>query len=124
MGQQPNGTTDIDWSAILTEIYARNRLRIEAQLPRLNIKAELEHAVLVRAWRQHLDRQHDRVRSEILAAQRARHGEGYGLSWGGRMALNVLTRRALEASFRWWHPEVGEHHAVSPVGSQPPAQPQ
>lgn len=104
MGEQADGRIEIDRAAILAEIYKRNHLRIEAQLPRLDVKAEFEHAVSVRAWRLHIDRHHDRVRSEILAAQRARHGEGWGLSWGGRMALTILTRRALEASFRSEHP--------------------
>lgn len=108
MDQQSDDRTEIDRGAILAEIYARNRLRIEAQLPRLDIKAEVEHAVLVRAWRLHIDRHHDRVRSEILAAQRARFGEGWGLSWGGRMALTILVQRALEALFRREHPSASQ----------------
>lgn len=104
MEEQPDGRIEIDRAAILAEIYKRNHLRIEAKLPRLDVKAEFEHAVRVRAWRLHIDRHHDRVRSEILAAQRARHGEGWGLSWGGRMALSILVQRALEANFWSEHP--------------------
>lgn len=100
MDRQPDGVIEIDRGAILAEIYRRNALRIEAKLPRLDARAEYVHAVRVRAWRLHVDRHHDRVRAEILAQQRARHGEGWGLSWGGRMALSILTRRALDATFQ------------------------
>lgn len=113
MGQQQDGRIEIDRAAILAEVYKRNHLRIEAKLPRLDVRAEYEHAVRVRAWRLHIDRHHDRVRSEILAAQRARHGEGWGLSWGGRMALTILTRKALEATFPAAPSPVGTPRAVS-----------
>lgn len=91
--------TDIDRVAILAEIYARNRLRIEAKLPRLNIRQVFDDAIAVRAWRIHYDRHHDRLRAEILAQQRAKFGDGWGYSVGGRWALNILTERALRAIY-------------------------
>lgn len=99
MIEHPDDGTDIDRVAILAEIYARNRLRIEAQLPRLDIRQEFNHAVSVRAWRIHADRHHDRIRAEILAQQRAKFGDGWGYSAGGRWALNILTERALRAIY-------------------------
>lgn len=99
MTEHQDDGTDIDRIAILAEIYARNRLRIEAQLPRLNTRQEFERAVAVRAWRIHSNRHHDRIRAEILAQQRAKFGDGWGYSAGGRWALNILTERALRASY-------------------------
>ena len=99
MNEHQDDGTDIDRVAILAEIYARNRLRIEAQLPRLNIRQEFEHIAAVRAWRIHYDRHHDRLRAEILAQQRAKFGDGWGYSAGGRWALNILTEQALRASY-------------------------
>lgn len=99
MTEHQDDGTDIDRAAILAEIYARNRLRIEAHLPRLDIRHEFDHAVAVRAWRIHYDRHHDRLRAEILAQQRAKFGDGWGYSVGGRWAVTLLTERALRAIY-------------------------
>jgi len=99
MTEHRDDGTDIDRVAILAEIYARNRLRIEAQLPRLNIRQEFGHAVSVRAWRIHADRHYDRIRAEILAQQRVKFGDGWGYAITGRWVLNILIERALRASY-------------------------
>lgn len=99
--------TIVDRGAIFSAILARQALRREAHLPLLNIGAEYRTAVTQAfrrveevLWQRHAELHQDRVRGEILARQRAKHGPEWPSSWGGRMVLSILVRRALEASFR------------------------
>ena len=100
LGEMQNIRLQIDRGAIFNMILKRQALRREAQLPLLDIHSEYHRAVEQALWRQHVELHHDRVRADILAQQRARHGQGWGLSWGGQFGLSLLTHRALQASFR------------------------
>lgn len=99
--------TIVDRGAIFTSILARQALRIEAKLPRLDVRTEYRRAVeqaLRRAeevrWQRHAELHLDQVREEILARQRASHGAEWPSSWGGRMLLSVMVEKALKVSFR------------------------
>ncbi len=90
---------DIDRAEIFTALLRRQALRREARLPLLDI-AFLYHQEVEKAlWRRYVELHHDRVRAEILAQQRVKFGNGWGYSAGGRWALNILTERALRASY-------------------------
>jgi hypothetical protein len=107
--------TVVDRSAIFSTILARQALRRDAHLPLLDIGSEYRAAVAqaLRAreqtlWQRYAELHHDRVRGEILARQRAKHGPEWPSSWGGRMALSILVQRALKASFRREHPSAAQ----------------
>ncbi|MDN3572343.1 hypothetical protein [Methylobacterium longum] len=106
VGDTPDELPSIDRGAIFSAILARQALRIEAKLPRLDVGFEYNKAVeqaLHRVeevrWQRHAELHHDRVRGEILARQRRKHGPAWPSGWSGRMVLSILVQRELEASF-------------------------
>ena len=92
--------TIVDRGAIFSNILARQALRIEAKLPRLDVHTEYRRAVEQALWRVHVEKHLDEVREEILARQRAKYGPEWPSTWGGRMGLSIMMQRALRASFR------------------------
>ena len=98
--------TIVDRSTIFSAILARQALRIEAKLPRIDVGAEYRRAIAQALQRdeealrqRHAERHLDQVREEILARQRAKHGPEWPSSWGGRMVLSVMVQQALAANF-------------------------
>lgn len=91
---------EVDAASILSSIWKRNALRREARLPLLPVRKTFEHEWERARWQAHLARNYDRARAEILAERRARYGEGWGLSVGGRWAVHLLAMKALRASFQ------------------------
>jgi hypothetical protein len=92
-------SSDVDDAAILTSVWNRNRLRREAKLPLLPVRETFERERTQARWQEYLDQHYDRVRAEVLAERRAQHGEGWGLSVGGKWAIHLLTMKSLKASF-------------------------
>ena len=84
----------MDRSAIFTHILARNALRREAKLPTLKVRAEYERLVEIARWREIVDAHYERVSDELLAQFREKT-PGWGHSAGGRLALHLLTTKAL-----------------------------
>lgn len=95
-----NTLPKIDRGAIFSDLLRRQVLRREARLPLLDVRAEYHRAVEQALWRRHVELNHERVRAAVLAQLRAKHGERFGGSWGGRMAVSLLAQQALQNSFR------------------------
>lgn len=90
----------VNRAAIFTELCRRNALRREAQLPRLDLRAEYERLVAVETWRLICEAHYTRTRAEVLAEKRAQHGPGWGLSAGGRWAVEIFTAQRLRERYR------------------------
>jgi len=99
-GNRNDEVTVVDRGAIFSALLARQALRIEAKLPRLDIPTLYRRSVEQALWRQHVELHHDRVRADILARQRARHYKAWPQTWGGRVGLSVMVQQALKASYR------------------------
>lgn len=91
---------DIDAAAILTGIWKRNALRREAGLPLWPVRGTFERELEQARWRIHSERNYEATRVRVLDELRARHGDGFGLSAGGRWVIEAKTSQALRASFR------------------------
>ena len=93
----------MDRAAIFTEITKRNALRRKAQLPLLDVRAEMAHAVSLAAlkeYREFCDQHRDKLeqfRTEVLAEMRERNPNFFGHSLGGRLAVGFKARRRFEA---------------------------
>jgi hypothetical protein len=90
-------------SRLFTQITQRNALRRQAKLPLLNVRAEMERALNVEAWRQyslrwaeHADRYRAIVES-VMSQHRAEYGPNFGQSWSGRLLLDFKARKIFEA---------------------------
>jgi hypothetical protein len=90
----------VDTSAILSAIWAKNALRREAGLPLWPVRETFERELRAVRWGVHVEENYAVTRMEVLAELRARHGEGFGLSAGGRWVIEALTSKALHASFQ------------------------
>lgn len=90
---------EVDAASILNSIWVRNAIRREAHLPLLPVQETFEHERAQARWRVHLARNYEHARAEVLAERRARYGEGWGLSAGGRWAVHLLAMKALRDSF-------------------------
>ncbi len=92
----------MDNAAIFTEITKQNELRRKAQLPLLNMRAEMQHAVslaLLHKYRefchQHRDKL-DQFRDEVLAEFRERYNPNFGHTSTGRLAVGLKALRLFE----------------------------
>ncbi|MCJ2052809.1 hypothetical protein [Methylobacterium sp. J-070] len=90
----------IDAAAILSGIWSRNALRREAGLPLWHVRETFERELTAARWRAHVEANYAATRTQVLNELRARHGEGFGYSAGGRWVIEALTSQALRASFR------------------------
>jgi hypothetical protein len=99
MADETFKTTQVDAAAILASIWARNALRREAQLPLLSVRATFERELRQARWSAHVEEHYAETREQVLADQRAKHGQGWGLSVGGRWGAHLLTMKALQESF-------------------------
>ena len=92
----------IDRSAIFLNLCLRQKIRREARLPLLDLKAEYRHAVIIaeakrlRAIRKPYEAQ---VRAEILNQYRAIYGPHWPSDSGGRWMLMGLMRKALSEQY-------------------------
>ena len=88
----------IDRSTIFLNLCLRQKIRREARLPLLDLKAEYRHAIIIaeakrlRAIRKPYEAQ---VRAEILNQYRAIYGPHWPSDSGGCWMLMGLVRRAL-----------------------------
>jgi hypothetical protein len=88
----------IDRAAIFLNLCFRRKIRREARLPLLDLKAEYRHAVTVaeaarlRAIRAQYEPE---VRNEIITEMREKHGPYWGKDLGGRYWLGELVRRTI-----------------------------
>ncbi len=88
----------IDRAAIFLNLCLRQKIRREARLPLLDLKAEYRHAVIVaEAKRLQAIREPyvSQVRAEILDQMRAKYGPYWPSDSGGRWMLMGLVRKAL-----------------------------
>lgn len=99
MADENSKTTQVDAAAILASIWARNALRREAQLPLLSVRATFEREWRQARWSAHVEQHYAATRERVLAEQRARYGQGWGISVGGRWGAHLLTMKILQASF-------------------------
>jgi hypothetical protein len=92
----------VDKAALFTEITERNRLRREAQLPLLDVRAELEHAMAVAALDEYnafCDQHQDKLqafRDEVLSEHRAKNPE-FGATRMGMWMVGTVALRRFEA---------------------------
>lgn len=100
MSEESYETTQVDPAVILASVWERNALRREAQLPLLPVRATFERELQQARWRDHVDQNYAATRERVLAEQRDRHGQSWGLSAGGRWGTHLLTMKVLQASFR------------------------
>ena len=88
----------IDRSAIFLNLCLRQKIRREARLPLLDLKAEYRYAVIIaeaarlRAIRAQYEPE---VRNEIITEMREKHGPHWGKDLGGRYWLGELVRRTI-----------------------------
>jgi hypothetical protein len=93
----------MDKAAILAEILKRNALRRNNFLPTLDVRAEYARQVAVVSQQDYRARcakhaaDREVIRLEVLAELRAKHGQTFGSSMGGRWAVGELTRKRFEA---------------------------
>lgn len=91
-------------SELFTEIACRNDIRRQAGLPLLDMRdtiAEEYQRDRLRAFRQAASRHeadYDRIRADVLRELRQQHGPGFGVSAGGRWAVEIVA----EKQFREW----------------------
>ena len=88
----------IDRAEIFRVLCVRQKIRREASLPLLDLKAEYDHAVIIaEAARQRVIRaQYEpEVRNEIITQMREKHGPHWGKDLGGRYWLGELVRRTI-----------------------------
>lgn len=93
----------MDRAATFTAITERNALRRAAQLPLLDVRAEMDAAAHLAAiaafWAaasQHADRE-VAIRATVLAEYRARHSPDFPRSPSGHRALAMETRKRFHA---------------------------
>jgi hypothetical protein len=98
-----SATTQVDAAAILASVWARNNLRREAQLPLLPVRTTFKRELHQARWSAHVEQHYAATRERVLAEQRARHGQGWGFSIGGRWGTHSLTMKILQTSFRATH---------------------
>ncbi len=88
----------IDRAAIFLNLCFRQKIRREASLPLLDLKAEYDHAVIIaEAARLRAIRQQyvPDIKAEVLAEMRGRFGPQWGDCWSGRLALGALVDKRL-----------------------------
>ena len=90
----------IDKSALFTSILQRNTLRREVGLPEWPVRPTFDKECRSASWREYVQLNGSRIRAEVLAKQRLRHGEAWPISGGGRMAYSLLVLNALGDGFR------------------------
>ena len=88
----------IDRAVIFLNLCLRQKIRREASLPLLDLKAEYSLAVAVAqaAQRRAMRQQYvPEIKAEILAEMRRRFGPQWGNCWSGRLALGALVDKRL-----------------------------
>jgi hypothetical protein len=93
-------TRTVDAAAILSSVLVKNELRRESGLPLWPIWETFAREWKAERWRVHVEEQYAITRKRVVAELRARHGEGFGLSAGGRWVIEASTSQASRASFR------------------------
>lgn len=89
----------MDAGEIFTTLTHRNAVRRQAKLPLLDVRAEYDHQMGLAAERDYraacerFAAERARMREQVLAAFRAVHGPGFGLSSGGRWAVGHETNQ-------------------------------
>ena len=89
----------MDKAAIFTEITERNKLRKEARLPLLNVRAEFDQQVALAAYREFREAaerfadQRAMIEQTVLEEFRARLGEDFGYSSFTGMGVRAETDR-------------------------------
>jgi hypothetical protein len=87
-------------SALLTKLLKRNAVRRAAQLPLLDLRTELHHAIRVARWREACEAHADdlvRLRQEVVADLQLQHGDDFGQSAGGRWQIEFEVSRRFKA---------------------------
>lgn len=85
----------MDKAVLLADVLRRNALRRQAQLPLLDVRAELEHACMVaqlqdyRAFQDAHKDVLDRIRADVLAELRQRYGPEFPDGFGSRLMLAI-----------------------------------
>jgi len=93
----------MDRAALLTAIYERNAARKQAQLPLLDVRAELRKACDVAAfdeWQQFIADhkvEWDRIEADVLTDMRVKHGPAFPSSGWSRMLVNAETEKRFAA---------------------------
>lgn len=90
----------IDKAAIFTTILHKNALRRESGLPEWPVRATVERDWQSASWREYVQLNGARIRAQVLAKHRLRHGPEWPASSGGRMAFSLLVSKALGDGFR------------------------
>jgi len=88
----------IDRAAIFLNLCVRQKIRREASLPLLDLKAEYDHWVIIAeaARRRAIRAQYEpEVRNEILSHMRAIHGATWPRDLGSRYYLGALVNRTI-----------------------------
>ena len=93
-------TRMVDAAAILTSIWQKNALRRSSGLPLWPVRETFERELKQARWRTHVDANYEATRTRVLADLRAKHGEGFGLSAGGRWVIQARVDQALRASYQ------------------------
>lgn len=93
-------TRTVDAAAILSDIWAKNALRRTSGLPLWPVRETFERELEQARWRAHVEANYETNRTRVLGELRARHGEGFGLSAGGRWVIEARTSQALRDSFQ------------------------
>ena len=107
----------VDRAAIFTALTRRNAVRREAKLPLLDIHSEFAHAVEVAEWREACVKHAEdmaRIRIEVIADLRRRHGNDFGDSVGGHWAINIEVSKRFNALLAadGVHPPTPRHSVV------------
>lgn len=89
----------VDAAEILSSIWAKNALRRTSGLPLWPVRETFERELRQARWRVHLEQHYVGVRDDVLAERRARYGEGWGFSAGGRWVVHFLTMQKLREMF-------------------------
>jgi hypothetical protein len=93
----------MDKAEIYTAILWRNKLRRDNFLPVLDVRTEYLREVAIAGQRDYYARCNERaderevIRLEVLAELRAKHGETFGNTMGGRWAVGHLTWKRFQA---------------------------
>jgi hypothetical protein len=88
----------VDRAEIFRVLCVRQKIRRDAGIRPLDLKAEYDHAVIIAeaARRRAMRKQYEpQVREEIITRMRQQHGPHWGKDLGGRYWLGELVRRTI-----------------------------
>jgi len=88
-----------DENAVRAELTKSDALRREAHLPSVDIEAGVARAragylsaAFWQVWQSHLD-ERKQIEAKVTAELRARHGQDFGYTWGGRWMIAARTNQ-------------------------------